>query len=437
MTQEPTRRWSPVRRLSALGRGRIPPESVHWIRNASILWADYGRIVRDFPHYYRELAGRGRDHLERLIDDWLLANGAVISEPHVHANEVHEPVATQAPTRKGYRPPGYGRAVVVEASRPRGESDDNAPLGLLDLKGVGVHPERVPVDEPQANGLLALPDAIREIVNQRLVEAAMSRAGVHVFGIPLYGLISTGIAAAVGSFDRRLPCTILVRAAHARPRQQIPTRKSPDYAAKIQLELLLRAFGLTSCGVGSTGKIRRSKTGRYDISDSPAAQFMIACKGTPFELDSRRLSKVIRSLRPGLSRGETASVEVVNIQTSDRPQVDPLRVSLVDFGHYVPAIRFDNPFFIQCRDRPGRWGTICWPGGADWMQPLEGIALRSDLSSPRPVADEHRRGAREEHYTGLDAFIAELCNRCCSGKLSKRGFGKLVDGFVQSAFPGA
>ncbi|BCG73349.1 hypothetical protein MesoLj113a_45070 [Mesorhizobium sp. 113-1-2] len=93
------------------------------------------------------------------IEQWLLAQFALISYPHTQANALHDPIWIDARSVRAVRPPTYGRTVIVEC------------LGhLFEIKGVGLRLDAHPTQEPYGSGLLSLPTALGELFTQSLIE---------------------------------------------------------------------------------------------------------------------------------------------------------------------------------------------------------------------------------------------------------------------------
>ncbi len=200
---------------------------------ARVVFANYALIRHDFP------ALRGAS--TTAIDAWLVEHGAVISV--------------------GQAPPMYGRAVVMPV-----------PGGLLDVKGAGVETGVTPTRNWHQNGLLMLGAGIGSAGFQDLIHNVFRDARSELWCVPEYAILDLG-------FDVRLmdggtePACILLRRAHRRQRGggDLPDAGSVEEQVKLEIELLLRQYGITSCtswtapgsAVGSTRWCRPpSRAGR-------------------------------------------------------------------------------------------------------------------------------------------------------------------------------
>src|SRR5262245_10700179 len=137
----------------------VQSESCRMLANARVIWANYDLIQQDFadinfdsslPHV--ESPPQGPHPLPESprpdIDAWLLRHGAVISETQLQYTITSEKIEAFGPVRVAYRPPRYGRALVVQLADSWPDSayrgSNRPPPGLLDVKGCGVAVGRVP-----------------------------------------------------------------------------------------------------------------------------------------------------------------------------------------------------------------------------------------------------------------------------------------------------
>lgn len=107
--------------------------------DAHVAWADYDAL--------RRRAGAKR--CNELIDKLILDELSFISESQLVNNDANFSIATGKRTCLVNRPPDYGRAALFQSS-----------FGLLDVKGIGVAPDRAPSLGQYSTGLPDLPEAV-------------------------------------------------------------------------------------------------------------------------------------------------------------------------------------------------------------------------------------------------------------------------------------
>jgi hypothetical protein len=233
------------------------------LANARVVWANYDLIQRDFadvdfagslprdvnlPHDANASPVSNRPD----IDAWLLRYAAVMSEAQLRYTNTSEEIPVFGPTRTAYRPPRYGRALVVQLTDTWPDcaylDPDRRPQGLLDVKGCGVAAGQVPLLQLHRSGLLGLPIALCELVSQLIVERIFEHLGVDVHGLGIYAILDLGFRMK-GEGGSLIPAGAIVRRAHQRPAGNI---ERPDYGTeqhriKLAIEFMLRRFGVTSC----------------------------------------------------------------------------------------------------------------------------------------------------------------------------------------------
>ncbi len=146
----------------------IRPESMLRVEGSRVVFADYALLRSDFPQL--------RGATPAAIDHWLLHNAAVVSEPQAKQSTVNSPIRIGDGRVTAFRPPLYGRAVVVAV--------DDWPEGLLDVKGCGVAPGMRPVNLAHANGLLALGEALANMAFREVMERIFRRARTGFATVP-------------------------------------------------------------------------------------------------------------------------------------------------------------------------------------------------------------------------------------------------------------
>jgi len=374
-----------LREPEELGASALAPETVYAVPGARVVFANHELLRHDFP------ALRAAD--ATTIERWLLDNAAFLSEPQCQPSEVSDGIDTSlARTTLAYRPPRYGRAVVVSV---RGEAD-----GLLDLKGTGVSPGSVPRQHIHCDGFLWLGDAIFDYINQCIIEQIFARHGQDASTLPVYGLIDLGLdgrlpwqqlrdrypLAYVARMEimkrwgadeiaRELesattPVAVMVRRAHRRgpEGQDLPALGSWEQEAMLEIELLLRSYGITSCTFYT--QLRVSNLGKHlRVTYGP--------RHMPVHDDAHRARIVALT---GVLSGDVI-FDGVNVQFTRNADEDSRHVQLVDFGQYF-AIRgqFRNPLLSRVRDPDAllRWGGVRYPEDDRYAQPSPELRLEEE-----------------------------------------------------------
>jgi len=203
-------------------------EEVVILSNAKIVFADYSLLRKDFP----ELRNISNDE----IDWWLLRNTAIMSKAQASQDVVNTPINSYE-TKSAYRPPDYGRALVIPVNSPGTEN----PIGLIDAKGVGA---LKPALKDHADGLATLGECIREFVYEKMVNRVFQHSNSGIKTVGTYAVIDAG-------FDLRhvdqttSPAGIVLRQAHNRYEGKGSLFSDDD---SLKIEKVLRHYGLTSAG---------------------------------------------------------------------------------------------------------------------------------------------------------------------------------------------
>ncbi len=191
------------------------------VNDAQVAWADYGALRRDFPQL--------RTRADSEIDKWVLDHFAYVSERQLGLNGIrNSPIPTSPnPVKKGYRPPYYGRAAVLEADEG----------GLIDIKGNGHGSDSTVASDRSAwksvlegrgsmeymrnrdhsDGLMSLGEAIAEVTRQnaaqKLFDLENVKGAAQLQTVESYFVIALPFDILKGR-DDRIPAALYGRQAH-------------------------------------------------------------------------------------------------------------------------------------------------------------------------------------------------------------------------------
>jgi hypothetical protein len=355
---------------------------------------------------------------QAMAGAWLVKNASVMSARQVLPSEVNGPVRVSGEQVRAARPPRYGRALVVPAEA----SAFTADVGnvLLDVKGCGVAPDRTPSAADHCNGMLSLPQAFEEYTKQRVLEVVFQRAGVAVQGIPVFGILHLGFPVRMpdGTFH---PAALMIRQSHVRPQNGIELAKqgTEDQRAQLQVELILRQHGLTSCSTATQLQLVRNGGevkciyGGIERHDVP----------------QRWLHELLGPEQQRLT------FDCTNIQHARGPVVAPLQASLVDFSHYEARPRFEFPLLSLVVDRPLNWGGALWPHDSRWIQPNAAcvdLPLLGPREVPGPLRDWYGLGGSQT-LPGASLLGLQLSHDFSRGLLTPSDVSTAIETFAAEA----
>jgi len=338
---------------------RLEPETVYRLPAARLVFADHDLLQHDFPSL----------HDDALIDDWLITNAAFISAGQRNQSLVNTPIAISDEQTVAFRPPHYGRALIFSLAENRRSgigTETDAVTGLLDVKGTGVALRAIPKLAPHANGLMMLGEAIREVITEKILNRIFQHSQSGYRAVPCYGVIDTGfdIKQADGT---RIPAGMLVRRAHLRPTFRLGTKESssPLVDLELDIELLLRRYGVTSIGVATI----------IEIADSDGeTTIKYGCTPLQFKGDDLNRIKAAANFTGGRKR-----LEGVNIQFTKEAEANPDCAQIIDFGGFFVKESFANPIVSLVGDRLLRLGEMISPCDSRFVQPDEKIRLPQSL----------------------------------------------------------
>jgi hypothetical protein len=411
------------RRIEELEEPETAAERALPIAGARVALVDYALVRRDFPalrpaalaRRHPELAGLGRRRRtaaeHRLIDGWLVARAALVSERQAAGGEVNDPVPTQGRPVRGWRPPRYGRSLVVPAAPFTGHGGGRGRRegGLLEVKGAGVAPDAEPSLAPHSDGLMLLGEALADWAMERMIDAALRHAGSRYRAVPTYAVLDTG-------FDQRLPegwslpTGLQVRRANRRPLggAELPPCGSEEERVKLEIELLLRHYGITSCGRGTTLALEQGDDGPY------------VSYGGIVEIEHWTPEEQLAAFHERAGADGPRRFEAVNVQLTREVETHPRHARLVDFGHYELRRRFELPLISTVSDRVLRWGAELRPESPWWVQPLDELTLPEASWGPPTEAEIEAAGdlPRFAHVGRLHLLAFTLARRLRAGEVS-------------------
>ena len=380
----------------------VAADQLYPIAGARAFLVDHGRLLADFEQLHPEalladnpelagLAEPQRCALLRIIAErWLVANAGLVGQAQLAPSGAHTEIRTDGDPRPAVRPPRYGRACIVEAAPCVFELPGlREPVrvaggGELDIKGVGVPPGHRSAPGEYTDGLLPLAEALREYLIERLIDAVFCHAGATAFRtLPHYGIVDTGFDgfAATGL---PFPAAIAVRRAHLRDLESdLPRGYSADQYLAMDIELLLRRYGITS-----------SKWDAYVIRQDPD-RLRIYSGQIPFENSAKLVDALVSHFGfPLPFVADRVNVQMDADQPTSAPVAEESRPrsgagrhaaaepasvrQVLDFGHYGVRAGFDRPLVSMVSDRPLGWGGMLLPSDDCFAQPDPALVPRLD-----------------------------------------------------------
>jgi len=349
---------APLRAFPQLDAGGGEPDRLLRVETARLVYLDHGLLARDLPPLSDDALRAGGEDPTSFRERWFLDQAGVISLAQTGAPIANTPIRTTGPARDGFRPPGYGRAAVVEAVAGAGGAAE--PL-LLDIKGIGCGPGRTPARAPHASGLCALRETLREAFFEALIGALLCRAAPDLWTVPIYGVIDLGFDLETHRGEQ-LEAGLLVRRAHRRTLDDasLPWCGSRDERLRLEIELLLRAYGITSANAVTRFHLEAHGDGlRIGIRDEPPGV-------APPEIE--------QAARAILGCAPATTCDGINIQLARIAPQPGFRAQLVDFGHYEIRRRFERSLVSMVRDRPHQWGASLMVEDPHFVQPFPELA---------------------------------------------------------------
>jgi hypothetical protein len=336
--------------------------------------------------------------LRRTREDWLLGRAGVVSVTQAAQAAVNTRIRAGDAVREVWRPTRYGRGLVVPAETSG---------GLLDLKGAGVAEGSEPSLKYHSSGLCSLGELFREFLFQSLIDEIFRRSAPCFWTVPVYGLIDLGFDVHSPGGES-VPAGLLVRRAHRRRAggMELPTRFSVEEQTQVEVELLLRHYGLTSSNRGTRFRFEEGTDGPRVFYAGDAVTDL-----SPDDL------KVMR----GRLRETKLPTECDGINIQMARGVAPTgraRAQLVDFGHYEMRGRFTDALVSLVCDQPLRWGAAVRPGEPAFVRPSPALRLSESKwgFGRRPSASPRR--PRRSEGEGPSALAHALARNFRAGRLT-------------------
>ena len=267
----------------------------------------------------------------------------------------------------------------------------------VDVKGIGVAPDKDPSPGYHTTGLLRLDNALEEYLWARLIDQILVRSGAPARALPVYGVIDLGFDIRLEDIGVDAPAGLLVRKAHARPPlSDLPFARSRLQRLSLSVELLLRFYGITSSG-------DEVVVLEEDAEDS----HRVSISGPPGLPPGIKLAKA--DIGVDAEQSFPLELDYCNIQTT-LPERDG-RVHLVDFGQFRWRERFNRPLMSVVADQPAAFGGIVWNDRADFPQPDPDQAIPESLWGTRRIAPGEEASAYLPDPQGAVRMPSLLCDR--------------------------
>lgn len=424
-----------LKSISDLQQGEVKKETVYATSGAQVIMANYELLQHDFPCLrldnleklhpeLKVITGKAkvmmiRDH----IDEWLIRHTCFVSENQTRQEYVNTKIPLSGEKVEAFRPVLYGRALVFSLlNNYKGLGIDAEKMGyddgLIDVKGTGLEDGKEHHYYDHGNGLLTLAEAFVEYTYQQLVEAAFRHSGSAFETLPTYAIIKLG-------FDVKNtggiagPAGLLVRRAQRRPENPggLPDFKTDMQLLHLEVELLLRRYGITSANYVTQVRLWRDK-GKLKITYGGKQV------NNMNEAQLKNIEEVSRM------KDDRLIFEGVNIQHTREFGKDPWKAVVIDFGSFQIKEKFKNPILSLVTDKLMRWGGSIWPDFESYPQPIPEIAVPYEL------------WGRETEFWGFKTHLMNsklhvVCDGVASylneGKLKREDAVNIIHAFLNTA----
>ncbi|KAB7613619.1 hypothetical protein F9L33_09575 [Amylibacter sp. SFDW26] len=308
--------------------------------DCKVIWMDEKLLVNDFP-FLSNLDYFG-------LQKWVIKNCGWISQAQSVNNAVNKRVKLKGEEKIGYRPLRYGRAAIVEVDENVTEPT------FIDIKGIGVAPDKIPELNYDSSGVLNINGGIVELIFERVLSKVFNLTSSNIDCVRTYAIIDLGFdcLSVDGSL---LPSVCLARQAHERENGNMDifpsNHERTDLSMKV--EFFLRQFGITSSCRISQLELERDN-GNLIIKHG------FNNLGT---IDYNTFSS---NLGIELKNGVTL-IDVPNIQLGKLTSSRTTKNVLYDFGQYKYNDTFLNPILFMVTDKSLNWGTYILPSSDQFI----------------------------------------------------------------------
>jgi len=374
--------------VNDLQQAGVSSEKVLRVDGASVVYANYTLLKHDFPQLQdnvleekytaiKTLTGIAKQQaLQQKINEWLLRNTAFISQSQAGQCVVNTTISIGDETVHAYRPPLYGRALVFSVEDNEqglsltGSTETAAYENrLLDVKGIGVAPHVKPLNEIHCTGLIPVGEVLYELLIQELFQRIFRHSKTAFQTLPVYAIIDLGFNEACDGVSTD-SAGLMVRRAHRRPKNSggLYPYNSTGQRVQLEIELLLRKYGITSTDKGTTIKVWK-ENGQFHIK---YGRKLVNYLNESQKAEIEKVSHYEEHM------GEL-SFDGINIQHTREIDLNPSQATLVDFQAYRIIEKFENPILSLVCDKLMLWGGSVWPHYKSFVQPDSNLQIPLEL----------------------------------------------------------
>lgn len=424
-----------LKSIDDLQQGEVKRETVLATSGAEVIMANYELLQHDFPCLrldnleklhpdLKVVTGKAKKMMVRdVIDDWLIRHTCFVSENQTTQDYVNTPIPLTGEKVEAFRPVLYGRALVYSLhNNYKGLGIDAEEMGyedgLIDVKGTGLEEGKEHHYYDHGNGLLTLAEAFTEYIYQQLVEAAFRHSGSNFETLPTYGIIKMDFSVKnTGGIAG--PAGLLIRRAQRRPENPggLPEFKTDMQLLHLEVELLLRRYGITSCNYVTQVRLWKEK-----------GKTKLTYGGKPVNnLNEAQMKNIEEVSRLGNDR---LIFEGVNIQHTREYGKDPWRAVVIDFGSFQIKEKFKNPLLSLVTDKLMRWGGSIWPDFESFPQPIPELAVPFDIWGSKT---EFWGFPANLYNSKLSIVCDGVASYLREGKLSREDAVNILHAFLNTA----
>lgn len=419
-----------LKSIDELEQEGVLPETVLRVKGTKIVYANYQLLQQDFPQltdraleisYPHLLNLKGvnkRKAIIQILDDWLIFNTSFISKKQAFQTNVNTKIAIGDSKVTAYRPPGYGRSLIFSIEenerilRKKSSELHIYENRLIDVKGIGVAPNKKPINDSHGNGINSLEFAIFELIMQELLQRIFIHSKNNISTIPVYGILDLGFNEKahknVNNDFRDKPAGLIARRAHRRPMDSggLYAYGSTGQHVQLEIELLLRKYGVTSANTNTTVRIWK-ENGKLQI------RYGSQC----IDFFSKEQLKEIENVSHFNDRMGSLYFEGINIQQTRELGLNPLFATLVDFQSYHVEEHFVNPILMLVSDCLLRWGGSIWPNCKEFITPSPKLKIPYNLINGEGTIRRYNLG---EGRTKIDSLCYGLAKDFRDNRISSR-----------------